>query len=30
MRIEAKGFVTQSIDSITTEIDINLGDIPLA
>ncbi len=30
LKIEAKGFATKSIDSISTEKDINLGDIPLS
>jgi len=30
LKIEAKGFKTKTIDSISTEKDVNLGDIPLS
>jgi tetrathionate reductase subunit B len=30
LKIEAKGFAVKTIDSISTEKDVNLGDIPLA
>jgi Fe-S-cluster-containing dehydrogenase component len=30
VKVEAKGFATKNIDSISTEKDVNLGDIPLS
>ena len=30
LKIEAKGFATKTIDKISTEKDVNLGDIPLS
>jgi hypothetical protein len=30
LNLEATGFVSETIDSISTEKDVNLGDIPLA
>ena len=30
LKIEAKGFAAKTIDSISTEKDVNLGDIPLS